>query len=219
MSDSTLCPSCGYDLGSPSWEGESASHEICPSCGIQFGYTDPAGGDLEARQRLYLTWRKRWVDLGMPWQGLGYPQPKDWDPIKHCSGLLGKPPLRMQESMKKKFAVRLEGVGCRVAVHARAWLLGQLSSDGETWGFFTTRFVEAESPSIAENLARELVHDELKGLLINKPEEPWTLTIDEIWEDPEAFAEYAPGAGFTWYSSDSEACDDDEEIPEADLMV
>ena len=63
MSNSTLCPACGYDLEFPAWDGESASDEICPSCGIQFGYTDTAGGDLEARQRLYLAWQG-WVDLG-----------------------------------------------------------------------------------------------------------------------------------------------------------
>ena len=88
MRTSTLCPACGYDLGFPAWDGESASDEICPSCGIQFGYTDCAGGDLEARQRLYITWRKRWVDLGMPWQSVGYRQPKDWDPIKQLQRLI-----------------------------------------------------------------------------------------------------------------------------------
>ena len=118
--------------------------------------------------------------------------------------------------MKKKFAVRLEGTGCRVRVQH----VGQQSSAAETWGFFTTRFVEADSALNAEIFARELVHEELKGLLLNKPEEAWTLTIDKIWEDSEAFAKYAPGAGFTWYPDDFEDLDDDdEEIAEANLIV
>lgn len=120
----------------------------------------------------------------------------------------------------KKFAVRLEGTGCRARIRHRPRLLVQRSSADETLGFFTTRFVEADSAFNAGKCATELVREELKGQLLNKPDEPWVLTIDEIWEDPENFKKHAPGSGFTWYSDDpNDLCDGDAEIPESDQIV
>lgn len=76
-----MCPACGYDrLEEPPWRDGSGSLEICPSCGIQFGYTDAAGGDLEARKELHAAWRKRWRAAGMIWSSPGEPPPAGWDP-------------------------------------------------------------------------------------------------------------------------------------------
>lgn len=77
-----VCPACGYvGLEEQPWTGESASYEICPSCGIQFGYTDWAGGDVEARKEAYVTWRQRWQARGMPWSSPSPLAPPGWDPV------------------------------------------------------------------------------------------------------------------------------------------
>lgn len=76
-----LCPVCGYNLGFKAWDGESASDEICPCCGIQFGYTDFAGGELEKRKELYLSYRAEWIKNGMKWQSVGIDPPTSWNPI------------------------------------------------------------------------------------------------------------------------------------------
>jgi hypothetical protein len=68
-------------LGFPAWNGLSPSDEICPCCGIQFGYTDAAGGDLQARERLYQEWRLRWIAQGMLFKHKGNALPQNWDPI------------------------------------------------------------------------------------------------------------------------------------------
>jgi hypothetical protein len=75
------CPACGYDgLDEPAWRDGSPSDEICPSCGIQFGYSDWAGGNIEARQDLYAAWRRQWRADGMHWSSPDETPPKGWDP-------------------------------------------------------------------------------------------------------------------------------------------
>jgi hypothetical protein len=77
-----VCPACGYDgLNEPPWKDGSPSDDICPSCGIQFGYEDAAGGDEEARKRIYAEWRERWRAGGMRWWSPGEGPPSGWDPI------------------------------------------------------------------------------------------------------------------------------------------
>ncbi len=77
------CPVCGYDgLTERSWTNESGgSDEICPSCGIQFGYTDFAGGDPQAREDLYKRWRREWIENGMRWDKGRSTPPPGWDPV------------------------------------------------------------------------------------------------------------------------------------------
>lgn len=76
---SWLCPVCGFDLGFPPWEGQSASDEICPCCFIQFGYDD---WKIEQRLEIYRAWRNRWIQEGMKWRGISTRPSKDWDPIE-----------------------------------------------------------------------------------------------------------------------------------------
>lgn len=80
LTESTLCPSCGFDLGFPAWSNNSGCQEICPSCGIQFGYDDAAGGSRVRRSAIHSEWRAEWVRLGMKWNSLGIPEPEGWDP-------------------------------------------------------------------------------------------------------------------------------------------
>jgi hypothetical protein len=76
------CPACGYDLGFLAWNDDSPSDEICPSCGIQFGYDDSAGGNEEARARLYEQWRKKWIESGMRWSSVARSPPTNWKPTE-----------------------------------------------------------------------------------------------------------------------------------------
>ena len=66
-------------------------------------------------------------------------------------------------------------------------------------GFFTTRFVEAASPQEAAQKATDMVHQEMKTFLSNGPQDPWTLSVVEVWEDAQQFDSYAPGSGCTWF--------------------
>lgn len=100
-----------------------------------------------------------------------------------------------------KYAVRLEGTGCQVRVQKRSVLSGEKSVI-EAMGFYTTRFVEAVSPAEAGEKVTAMVRAELTPFLANRPDQIWSSSIDEIWEDPKGFSLYAPGSGFTWYTED-----------------
>jgi len=83
------CPVCGYpNLTDPPWSSESGgSLEICPSCGVQFGYTDAAGGDLQARKNVWEGWRRMWIERGMDWDRGRSSPPPDWDPVKQLRNI------------------------------------------------------------------------------------------------------------------------------------
>ena len=78
---SFICPVCGYpDLEEqPRSDSTGGSYEICPSCGIQFGYSDEAGGDKDARKELYRRWREEWIKAGMTWDKGRTKPPIGWD--------------------------------------------------------------------------------------------------------------------------------------------
>jgi hypothetical protein len=92
-----------------------------------------------------------------------------------------------------KYVVRLEGEGCRIRIRRED---GTVSA---TSGFFTTRFVEAAEPEEAQRQAFALIWNELTGIDVEGSLDMCLLSVDEIREDPQAFDEYAPGSGFTWY--------------------
>jgi len=50
-------------------------------------------------------------------------------------------------------------------------------------GFFRTRFVEATSPEEAACKAIEAVREEMNAFLSNDPQDVWTLSVVEVWED------------------------------------
>lgn len=81
------CPVCGYpDLTERPRTESGGSYEICYSCGFEFGVTD------DDRGFSYEAWRQRWVERGMPWDGLGIDSPPDcWDPASQLSNLLRDP--------------------------------------------------------------------------------------------------------------------------------
>lgn len=85
---------CGYDLGSPGWEGGppwaggSPTYDICPSCGLEFGNEDQeaSNGPAEAA-RVYRRLREAWVRDGMRfWYAevsrlRANQPPPGWDPV------------------------------------------------------------------------------------------------------------------------------------------
>ncbi|KAA3610783.1 MAG: hypothetical protein DWQ01_07680 [Planctomycetota bacterium] len=76
-----FCPACGFELDFEPWKGCSASDEICPCCGIQFGYDDFAGSnDRKLMDRIYIRWRKKWIETGMIWWSEGRKPPREWNP-------------------------------------------------------------------------------------------------------------------------------------------
>jgi hypothetical protein len=87
LSQKTNCPVCGWDLGFPAWQADSACDEICPCCGIQFGYDDFAAGDIKDRATVHQEWRERWKQRGMPWSSLGRTPPVGWDPVRQLHGI------------------------------------------------------------------------------------------------------------------------------------
>ncbi len=77
-----ICPVCGYSglKEEPRNEATGGSFEICPSCGIQFGYSDEAGGDAQAREAVYQKWREKWIRDGMHWNAPNLKPPVNWNP-------------------------------------------------------------------------------------------------------------------------------------------
>jgi len=75
------CPVCGYTLWFSPWVDENPSDEICPSCGIQFGYDDAQQGeDFSQRSAIYMRWRNKWIQDGMPWFSQSMGKPDNWNP-------------------------------------------------------------------------------------------------------------------------------------------
>jgi len=70
-----LCFVCGFDklYEPPRSDNGGGSYEICPSCGFQYGVTD------DDEEYDYITWRKMWIDQGMPWCSVGREPPDNWD--------------------------------------------------------------------------------------------------------------------------------------------
>ena len=86
-----------------------------------------------------------------------------------------------------------------------------LDIDGQvaSYGFYTTRFVEAEDPEAAENVAVDLLRDDpklRKGVRNDKTNAPM-IYLEEL-EEMESFeGRPMPGTGYTFFPSES----DDEE--------
>lgn len=70
-------------------------------------------------------------------------------------------------------------------------------------GFYTTRFVEADSSEEAGRKAVETVTEEVSGY--HRPDRPWSVTVEDVLEDEAGFETHAPGAGFSWYQDEETA--------------
>jgi hypothetical protein len=94
----------------------------------------------------------------------------------------------------------------KVLVRGENFLIN-LDDVKQKMGFYTTRFVEAESEEAAENVAMDMLrHDPklVKGVL-NERSDPPMMYAEEI-EELKSFEGFpVPGGGFAFYPEDSEA--------------
>src|SRR5688572_3577910 len=95
-----------------------------------------------------------------------------------------------------KFKVMLRGENFKVA----------LEDSVATLGFFTTRFVEADTPDAAEHAAVEMVRQDtrLQDIVRNAPTDPPMIYLDSLSEIPSYDGYPAPGAGYSWFSDDDQ---------------
>jgi hypothetical protein len=66
-------------------------------------------------------------------------------------------------------------------------------------GFWTTRFVEAHTPSEAGERAVELVGQQLDGIIPPSATAPG-ITVAETWEGASQLSDGGSGRGFTWFA-------------------
>lgn len=100
------------------------------------------------------------------------------------------------------FAVRLKGTGCRVKVQRWRWGFLLRRPATQSLGFYTLGFVEAASPREAGEKAVVMVHNELKELIVNKSDQPWSVSIEEVSEEFSQRPEGGASFGFSWFPED-----------------
>ena len=73
-------------------------------------------------------------------------------------------------------------------------------------GFYTTRFVEAESPKEAENLSVELIKNDskLKDTVLNDRSDPPKIYLESIDELESFGGNSVPGDGYIFYPDKDE---------------
>lgn len=89
----------------------------------------------------------------------------------------------------KKYRIMLEGRN----------LLLREDSQCKKFGFFTTRYVEAESASIAKETAFAMVKSELNNIMQNSTDDSLVLTVESIDEVISFGNNLVPGEGFSLY--------------------
>jgi hypothetical protein len=105
-----------------------------------------------------------------------------------------------------KFAVTVHGTGC--------WLGSEERREGKwrrtaprSMGFYTLRFVECGTHEEAADRAVAMVREDVKDF--HRPDHSWSITVEEVREDAETFAKYAPALGFSWYPEDDSPLESD----------
>ena len=89
----------------------------------------------------------------------------------------------------KKFKVLIEG---------RNFVIEE-NNKCKKYGFFTTRFVQAEDAFHAETIALDLIRNELNNVVLNEQVDPPMLHVEAINEVASFGGNLVPGTGFSWY--------------------
>ena len=91
-----------------------------------------------------------------------------------------------------------------VMIHGKGFLI-EFEDGIRPCGFFTTRWVEADSPDGAENLAVELIRDDerLLGITKNDASDSPMLYAEKITELSSFEGNDPPGGGYTFYRATS----------------
>jgi len=95
----------------------------------------------------------------------------------------------------KKYRLFFEGKNCLI----------KSNGGKKRAGFFTTRFIEAETREEAEKRARNSIEAELEDILLNERSAPPLLITEEIVEIESFEDNTVPGKGFTWFYEDEES--------------
>jgi len=91
----------------------------------------------------------------------------------------------------------------RVLLNGRNFWMNLENTFGR-FGFYTWRYVEAQTSEEAERLAVDLVRGEetLRSAVLNASSDPPTIYVEEIDELESFDGITPPGAGRTWYRED-----------------
>ena len=91
----------------------------------------------------------------------------------------------------KKYKILLQGNN----------FLLKLDGNKNIFGFYTTRYVEAENLKDAENIAIELIRNdhELRQSVLNKKNDPPIIFVDEIDELENFKGVKTPGKGYSFF--------------------
>lgn len=92
-------------------------------------------------------------------------------------------------TLNKLYSVLIDGTNC--------W--ANLDGACRRLGFVTIRVAKAADADQAAAAALEQLKEELRPILLNKPEDVPEYTISEIYEIDEGTAKGIPRAGCTWY--------------------
>ncbi len=97
----------------------------------------------------------------------------------------------------KKFQVRL---------HGENFLLARVGGAPRVFGFYTTRWVEAQDPEAAEIAAVELVRSDpaLVGNVRNPRDNSPMIYLESLREIPSFEGVNPPGTGFTFYEDSAD---------------
>ncbi len=93
----------------------------------------------------------------------------------------------------KKFIVLIEG---------KNFLIKDEKEMFQKSGFYTTRFISAGSPSQAENIAFEIIKEDLKDITLNDLSNPPIMRVKELNEVDSFGENLVPGTGFTWFDEE-----------------
>ena len=94
--------------------------------------------------------------------------------------------------MMKVYKVLVEGRNC--------W--ANLDGTCRRLGFVTTRVAQGTDPVQAAAAIERNLNEELRSILLNKPEDVPEITIGELSEIDEEIARSIPATGCTWYLDD-----------------
>ncbi len=83
-------------------------------------------------------------------------------------------------------------------------ILLSVDSQLKKYGFFTTRYIEAESAFIAKEVSIELVRSQLEHFILNKSVDEVLLEIESVTELVSFGDNLVPGKGFSWYPEDAD---------------
>ncbi len=100
------------------------------------------------------------------------------------------------------YAVRVKGTGCRVKALLRD-KQSSLKLVRQRRGFFATRVVDASFSDETGRIAVAMLHEELNALIVNGPDEPWTLAVEAIQPSPAQYDKHAREGGLTWFEENT----------------